>query len=301
MIMFFLLPSLYFLLSSRLPFMLSLTRARLPPLPSFSTYVLKLTRRLLRPLTTRAFPHTTSRHPLPLLRTSSDALRHPSLYCACLSENPFLTHLHSHFPLNSTAAANGATRVVASASLLIVFSTTNLDGRTTLHLYTISLYPLIYQSPRGHTQLRYSRPFHFMLRHRSHDFGWGIQPQITRSPHRPQIHDRQRNNFERIRTKQYAITLVPSNIDSFSTPPPLVDATSLVNPLLICIKHHRAASDGWRDGANSDTVADYKSCVGSKRVCKRSEDCSCRMSSAPFAIRFGAGRLYQTGPQTPAI
>ena len=75
-----------------------------------------------------------------------------SLYCACLSENPFLTHLHSHLPLTSTAAANGSTRVVASASLLNVFSTTNLDGRTHLHhLYTISQYPLIYQSPRQHT------------------------------------------------------------------------------------------------------------------------------------------------------
>ena len=41
----------------------------------------------------------------------------PSLYCACLSENPFLTHLHSHLPLTSTAASNGSTRVVASASL----------------------------------------------------------------------------------------------------------------------------------------------------------------------------------------
>ena len=131
--------------------MLTLTRARFPPLPSFSTYVLNLTRRLLRPLRTRAFPHTTSRHPSSLLRMSSVALRHPfSLYCACLSENPFLTHLHSHLPLTSTAAANGSTRVVASASLN-VFSTTNLDGRTHLHLYTISLYPLIYQSPRQHT------------------------------------------------------------------------------------------------------------------------------------------------------
>ena len=71
---------------------------------------------LLRPLTRRAFPHTTSRHAT------------PSLYCACLLThdvthpstahvflNPFLTHLHSHLFLISNAAAIGSTRV-ASAS-----------------------------------------------------------------------------------------------------------------------------------------------------------------------------------------
>ena len=116
-----------------------------------------------------------------LRHMSSLTLRHatPSLYCACLLSHcvtPFLTHLHRHLPLTSTAAAKGSTRVVASASLLNVFSTTNLDARNQLrHLYTISLYPLIYQSPRQHThtQLPYARTFHLMLRHRSHDFRAG--------------------------------------------------------------------------------------------------------------------------------
>ena len=60
-----------------------------------------------------------------LRHVSSLTLRHatPSLYCACLLSrcvNPFLTRLHSHLPLTSTAAANGSTRVVASVSLLNV-------------------------------------------------------------------------------------------------------------------------------------------------------------------------------------
>ena len=117
--------------SSYLPFMPTLTRARLPPLRSFSTYVLKLTRRLLRPLRTRAFTLTTSRNPLPLLRMSYVALRHPfPLYCACPSENPFLTKLLSHLPLTSNEAANGSTRVVvvvvaARASVLPIITVTH--------------------------------------------------------------------------------------------------------------------------------------------------------------------------------
>jgi len=86
------------------------------------------------------------------------------------------------------------------------------------------------------------------------------------------------DNFERNCTKQYAITLLPSNIDSFSSPPPLINANSLINPLLICLKHHRATSDGWRDGANCDTcVANYHSFVGSRCGCKRSVDRLCRI------------------------
>ena len=44
--------------------------------------------------------YVTSRHPIPLLRMSSDALRHPSLYCACLSEpllNPLTQSSLPHF------------------------------------------------------------------------------------------------------------------------------------------------------------------------------------------------------------
>jgi len=40
-------------------------------------------------------------------------------------------------------------------------------------------------------------------------------------------------NFEHISSKQYAITLIPSNIESLSTP-----------PRLMCLKYYRAASDG---------------------------------------------------------
>jgi hypothetical protein len=41
------------------------------------------------------------------------------------------------------------------------------------------------------------------------------------------------NNYERMGTKQYAITLVPSDLDTFSTPPPMVNAASLVNPSMM--------------------------------------------------------------------
>ena len=58
----------------------------------------------------------------------------------------------------------------------------------------------------------------------------------------------------------------------------MVNAASLVNPSMICLKHYRAASDGWRDGSNCDTcVENYTSRVGSKCGCDRTEDCSCRL------------------------
>ena len=58
----------------------------------------------------------------------------------------------------------------------------------------------------------------------------------------------------------------------------MINAASLVNPSMICLKHYRAASDGWRDGSNCDTcVENYRSCVGSKCGCNRTEDCSCRV------------------------
>jgi len=86
------------------------------------------------------------------------------------------------------------------------------------------------------------------------------------------------DNYERMGTKQYAITLVPSDVDTFSTPPPLLNAASLVKPSMICLIHYRAGSDGWRDGSNCDTcVENYRSCVGSTCVCNRTEDCSCRV------------------------
>jgi hypothetical protein len=59
-------------------------------------------------------------------------------------------------------------------------------------------------------------------------------------------------NFERISSKQYAITLIPSDINSLSTPPRLLDLTSLSTPRLLCLKYYRAASDGWKDASNCD-------------------------------------------------
>jgi hypothetical protein len=105
---------------------------------------------LLRPLTTRAFLHTTSRHATPSLYCAC-LLTHyvtPSLYCACISENPFLTLLHSHVPLTSNAASNGSTRV-ASASLLNVFCTTNHDGRAPTYIVYIP-FPNTHQFTNHH-------------------------------------------------------------------------------------------------------------------------------------------------------
>ena len=46
-------------------------------------------------------------------------------------------------------------------------------------------------------------------------------------------------NFERISSKQYAITLIiPSDINSLSTPPRLLDINSLsTTPRLLCLKY----------------------------------------------------------------
>jgi hypothetical protein len=86
------------------------------------------------------------------------------------------------------------------------------------------------------------------------------------------------DNYERMSTKQYAITLVPADTDTFSTPPGLVNAASLVTPTMICLKHYRAGSDGWRDGSNCDTcVESYRSRVESRCGCSRAEDCACRI------------------------
>jgi len=65
---------------------------------------------------------------LPLLRTSSDTLCHvtPSLPILRMSFYPFLTHLHSHLFLTSTATSNGSTRVASASKRNIC--TTNHDG-----------------------------------------------------------------------------------------------------------------------------------------------------------------------------
>jgi len=106
--------------------------------PHTSPYVLKLTRRLLRPLTTRAFSHITSRHATPSLPPSTaNVFWHTTLPLPSTAHvflNPFLTHLHSHLFLTSNAASNGSTRV-ASASYINI-RTTNHDGRApTYNIY----------------------------------------------------------------------------------------------------------------------------------------------------------------------
>ena len=96
------------------------------------------------------------------------------------------------------------------------------------------------------------------------------------------------DNFERISMKQYPITLLLSDIDSFSSPP-LIHATSLINPLLKCLKHHRSASEGWRGGVNCDNcLANYQSCVGSRCGCNRSADCLCRICQRQLPSLFAS-------------
>ena len=83
-------------------------------------------------------------------------------------------------------------------------------------------------------------------------------------------------NFERISSKQYAITLIPSNLDSFSTPPRLIDPTSLSTLRLLCLKYYRAASDEWRDASNCDIcVEQYQKCVSTQCRCNMSDTCFC--------------------------
>ena len=62
-------------------------------------------------------------------------------------------------------------------------------------------------------------------------------------------------NFERIYLKKYAITLIPSEIASLST------------PRGCCLKYFRAASDGWKDAAICDTcVEQYQTTVRTERL-----------------------------------
>ena len=103
------------------------------------------------------------------------------------------------------------------------------------------------------------------------------------------------DNYEPMSTKQYAIPLVPSDTDTFSTPPSMVNAASLVNPSMICLKHYRDASDGWRDGSNFDTcVENYRSRVGSKCLWDR---CLREMRTSrkcePCIFHLGQLRAYE--------
>ena len=72
-------------------------------------------------------------------------------------------------------------------------------------------------------------------------------------------------NFERISSKHYAITLIPSGIASLSTP-----------PRLICLKYYRAASDWWKDAVNCDTcVEEYQTTMRTHCGCRVPEICFC--------------------------
>ena len=85
-------------------------------------------------------------------------------------------------------------------------------------------------------------------------------------------------NFERMSAKQYALTLLPSDLDSYSHTPPIINVAALTSHILLCLKHYRAASEGWRNGANCDTcVESYQSIVRSRCDCTHSADCSCRI------------------------
>jgi hypothetical protein len=84
--------------------------------------------------------------------------------------------------------------------------------------------------------------------------------------------------FESMSAKQYVITLLPSDLDSYSSTPPMTNPATLTSPILLCLKHYRAASEGRRDGANCDTcVESYQSIVRSRCGCTQSKDSSCRI------------------------
>ena len=101
-------------------------------------------------------------------------------------------------------------------------------------------------------------------------------------------------NFERIYSKQYAITLIPSDIDSFSSPPSLIDPTSLSTPRMLCLKYYRAASDGWKNASNcDDCVEQYQACVSTHCGCNLSDTCFCRICLRQPPSLFGSAlHLY---------
>ena len=95
-------------------------------------------------------------------------------------------------------------------------------------------------------------------------------------------------NFERISSKQYAITLIPSDINSLSTPPSLLDLTSLSTPGL-CLKYYRAASDGWKEASNCDIcVEQYQACVRTQCGCSLPETCFCKICLLQPPSLFGS-------------
>jgi len=85
-------------------------------------------------------------------------------------------------------------------------------------------------------------------------------------------------NFERISSKQYAITLIPSDIVSFSTPSSLIELTSLSTPRLLSLKYYRATSDGWKDASNCYICVElYQACVSTQCGCILPETCFCKI------------------------
>jgi len=72
-------------------------------------------------------------------------------------------------------------------------------------------------------------------------------------------------NFERISSKQYVITLIPFNITFTSVP-----------PRLLCFKYYRVARGRWMDAANCDTcVEQYQVTVRRQAGCRLPETCHC--------------------------
>jgi len=85
-------------------------------------------------------------------------------------------------------------------------------------------------------------------------------------------------NFECISSKQYAITLIPSDIESLSTP-----------PRLMCLKYYRVASDGWKYAANCDTcIEQYQTTVRTQRGCSLPELCFCTICLRQPPSLFGS-------------
>jgi len=106
------------------------------------------------------------------------------------------------------------------------------------------------------------------------------------------------DNFERMSAKQYALMLLPSDLDSYSPTPSTINVAALTSTILLCLKQYRAASEGWRYGANCDTfVESYESiCVPGVAVHIRRIALVGYVYVSPLPLRFGARCLHENGP-----
>jgi len=71
-------------------------------------------------------------------------------------------------------------------------------------------------------------------------------------------------NFLRFSNKKYAVALTPHGPATL--------------PKLLCLKHYRAESDGWKDLANcDDCVAQHMTVLNPFHSCDLSVECSCKI------------------------